>query len=307
MLEVGVVSNTHIVQVIAKLTNKGCILGPIAALAVVFADKGAIFVFIDYGGILKLADRTMKPRWAFTTKLRWIGMAHTIVDAEKLAVCLLLLLTKVVGLILTVLTSICNAVADGSWAITVISALTVSCDRDALSAMETVVWSTFAALHLTLKPEVPISALTVLVVRMCLPEVIHDLALVRRILIDAKPACTPVMALQSTIRDSSRFKLAMRSLMHCSAVAWTTRIVCVVILAPATVHTEDLSSIITGYSFWDLAILSNVRHAMLVNRFGTVTVKLVVAIEILQSQYALPSVVAHVVRIGAVHILNSAQ
>ena len=95
--------------------------------------------------------------------------------------------------------------------------------------------------------------------------------------------------------------------MQCTTVARTTWIGSIVRLAPATVHTEDLSSIIASLSLGDLAILSDVLHTMLVNCFGTVAVELIVAVDITKSQYALSAIITHVVRIGTVFVLDSTQ
>lgn len=72
MLKIGVVGYAHVGQIIAKFVEQGCILCSIAALSVVFTNQGAIFVFVDLGGILELANGTMKTRRAFTTELRCV-------------------------------------------------------------------------------------------------------------------------------------------------------------------------------------------------------------------------------------------
>ncbi len=91
-------------------------------------------------------------------------MTHAIIDAEKLAIGRVLFVTKVVGFELAKLSSVGETIAHCLGAVAVMHALTVLRDSNTLSAVKAVMISTFAALNFTLKPIVPVSALTVLVI-----------------------------------------------------------------------------------------------------------------------------------------------
>ena len=230
-------------------------------------------------------------------------MAHTVIDTIELTVFGLFFVTKVVRLVLAVHSTVRRVFAVSAGAITVVLVFGAFGDSNALSSVEAMVLPTFVACNFTLKTMKAFWALTVLVIRMLLPEVIRKLFASRRDLLDAKPAGTFIMTFQGTFWHSVFLKLAVRPVVEWSAVTWAAWVVPVVSLAIATVDTEELALGITGLSFWNLAVLANVLDTVLINSPRAVAEELIVAVNITQSQETRSTVVALVVDIGAVFIL----